>query len=69
MRRFLCAVCTLASVTLLGCSLFNGKEGFIDRAEAKDTKANLTITKCTKEVHDMYCVPDETTPECREHCG
>ncbi len=69
MRRSLCAVCTLAAVTLLGCSLFNGKEGFLDRAEAKDTKANLMIKKCNHDTYLQYCDPDPSTPECHEHCG
>jgi hypothetical protein len=69
MRRFLCAVCTLASVTLLGCSLFNGKEGFLDRASAKDTKETLMIKQCDDGTRLRYCHPDPSTPECREHCG
>jgi hypothetical protein len=69
MRRFVLAVCTLASATLLGCSLFNGQEGFLDRAAAKDTKEGLTIIKCTDRVRKLYCEPDQSAPKCREYCG
>jgi hypothetical protein len=69
MRWNLLAACTLASVTLLGCSLFNGQEGFLDRAAAKDTKAGLMIIKCTDDVRKQYCVPDDKSPKCRKYCG
>jgi hypothetical protein len=63
------AACSVLSVTVLGCSLFNGKEGFLDRAAAKDTSDGLMIHQCTKQVYDKLCRPDETNPECRKRCG
>jgi hypothetical protein len=69
MRRFILAACACASVTLLGCSLFNGKEGFLDRAAAKDTREGLMITKCTDDVYEKYCKPDPSAPLCRDYCG
>jgi len=53
----------------LGCSLFNGKEGFLDRAAAKDTSESLMIKKCSKAVYEQYCEPDSSAPKCREYCG
>lgn len=69
MRRNLLTVCTLASVTLLGCSLFNGREGFLDRAAAKDSREGLVIRKCSDDVYKRYCEPDKSAPKCREYCG
>jgi hypothetical protein len=69
MRRFLLSAGILTSVMSLGCSLFNGKEGFLDRAAAKDTRDSLMIRRCTEDAYKQYCVPNTSAPECREHCG
>lgn len=69
MRRFLLTAGTLMSVTSLGCSLFNGKGGFLDRAASKDTSESLMIKKCSTEVYKQYCEPDKSAPKCREYCG
>jgi hypothetical protein len=69
MRRFLLSVGILLSVTSLGCSLFNGKEGFLDRAAAKDTSDSLMIHRCSEHTYNQYCVPDTSAPDCRKFCG
>lgn len=69
MRRFMLAACGVVSVSVLGCSLFNGKEGFLDRAAAKDTRDGLMIKQCTEDVYKQVCKPDPTSPKCREKCG
>jgi hypothetical protein len=69
MRRFLLSAGILLSATSLGCSLFHSKEGFLDRAAAKDTRDGLMIRRCTEDAYNQYCKPDTSAPECREHCG
>lgn len=68
-RRLTIAVCSVLSVTMVGCSLFNGQEGFLDRAAAKDTREGLMIQQCTQRVYNEVCYPDPKSPECRKRCG
>ena len=69
MRRFLLSAGILLSATSLGCSLFNSKEGFLDRAAAKDTREGLMIRRCTEQAYEEHCEPDTSAPKCRELCG